>query len=107
MEQPARLFLAFAALCHLPSGAVAADVEGVELRLLANGLDEPVALAHAGDDRIFIAEQAGRIRVLKEGALLAAPFLDLRSRVLHGGEQGLLGLAFHPRYAENGWLYVS
>ena len=90
-----------------PSAARSAVVEGVELRLLANGLDEPVALAHAGDDRIFIAEQRGRIRLLADGDLSAAPYLDLRSRVLYGGEQGLLGLAFHPRFAENGWLFVS
>jgi glucose/arabinose dehydrogenase len=85
----------------------AVEVEGVELRLLMNGLDSPVALAHSGDDRIFIAEQPGRIRVFSDGALLPAPFLDLRSRVLYGGEQGLLGLAFHPRYADNGWLFTS
>jgi glucose/arabinose dehydrogenase len=89
------------------SPAPAAVVEGVELRLLSSGLDAPTALAHAGDDRIFVAEQGGRIRVFAGGVLLPTPYLDLRSRVLAGGERGLLGLAFHPRYAENGWLFVS
>lgn len=63
-----------------------------------------------GDPRLFILERDGRIRVLVDGALLPTPFLDLRDDVggpvQAGGEQGLLGLAFHPRYADNGLLYV-
>jgi glucose/arabinose dehydrogenase len=63
-----------------------------------------------GDPRLFVLEQEGRIRIIANGEPLAAPFLDLRDNiggpVQAGGEQGLLGLAFHPRYAENGLLYV-
>jgi len=63
-----------------------------------------------GDPRLFVLEQEGRIRVFSNGALLPAPFLDLRDDVggpvRAGGEQGLLGLAFHPRFAENGLLFV-
>jgi glucose/arabinose dehydrogenase len=63
-----------------------------------------------GDPRLFVLEQEGRIRILSGGALLATPFLDLRDDiggpVRAGGEQGLLGLAFHPRFAENGLLFV-
>lgn len=63
-----------------------------------------------GDPRLFVLEREGRIRIIADGELLAAPFLDLRDDVggpvRAGGEQGLLGLAFHPRFAENGLLYV-
>lgn len=63
-----------------------------------------------GDPRLFILEQEGRIRIFADGRLLEAPFLDLRDNiggpVQAGGEQGLLGLAFHPRFADNGLLFV-
>lgn len=63
-----------------------------------------------GDPRLFVLEQEGRIRVIEGGQLLAQPFLDLRDDVggpvRAGGEQGLLGLAFHPHFADNGLLYV-
>jgi glucose/arabinose dehydrogenase len=93
----------FVAVVSPGSGVVA----GVELRTLATGLDGPVALAQAGDDRVFIVEQRGRIRVYDAGTVAPDPFLDLRDRVTYDGEQGLLGLAFHPRYSENGWLFVN
>ena len=89
------------------SSPSAADVGGVELRLLASGLEDPVAIAQAGDDRLFIVEQRGRIRIFASGVVQPGSFLDLSSRVRSGGEQGLLGLAFHPRYAENGFLFVN
>ena len=75
---------------------------------VASGLDNPLHLtAPAGDRRLFIVEQPGRIRIVKDGALVARPFLDITARVQSGGEQGLLSLAFHPRYTENGLLYVN
>jgi glucose/arabinose dehydrogenase len=89
------------------SAPATADVAGVELRLLASGLADPVAIAQAGDDRLFIVEQGGRIRIFADSAVQPGSFLDLSSRVLSGREQGLLGLAFHPRYAENGYLFVN
>lgn len=52
-------------------------------------------------------EQPGRIRIVSGGQLLATPFLDLTDRVRSGGERGLLGLAFHPSYAQNGFFYVD
>ena len=69
----------------------------------------PVYLAApAGDTaRIFIVEKTGKIRILKDGAILPRPFLDVSGRVSGGSEQGLLGLAFHPRYASNRKLYVD
>ena len=57
--------------------------------------------------RLFVVEQSGRIRIVKGGQLLATPFLDLSSRISSGGERGLLGLAFHPQYAQNGRFYVN
>jgi len=56
--------------------------------------------------RLFVVEQAGRIRVLRHDTLLAAPFLDISTNVLSGGERGLLSLAFHPQYATNQRVYV-
>lgn len=71
------------------------------------GLTSPVHLAApAGDERLFIVEQPGRIRVVKNGQLLATPFLDITSRVKSGGEQGLLSMAFDPQYTTNGHFYV-
>lgn len=77
------------------------------LRQVAAGLSNPLFLtAPAGDPRLFIVEQPGRIRVVKQGTLLAAPFLDLTGKIAAGGEQGLLSLAFDPHYADNGYFYV-
>jgi glucose/arabinose dehydrogenase len=61
----------------------------------------------AGDERLFVVEQAGRIRVVKNGRTLPAPFLDVSDRVRSGGEQGLLSMAFHPEYRSNGWFFVN
>jgi len=78
------------------------------LELYASGLSRPVVITHAGDERMFVVEQAGRIRIVEDGVLLATPFIDIRDRVDDAGnEQGLLGLAFHPDYADNGYFYVN
>lgn len=74
---------------------------------VTNGLSNPLFLtAPAGDPRLFIVEQPGRIRIFKGGQLLATPFLNVSSKITSGGERGLLGLAFHPQYATNGLFYV-
>ena len=77
--------------------------------VLTQGLIQPVFIGHAGDRsrRLFIVEQPGRIRILRNGALQASAFLDIADRVDFGGEMGLLGLAFHPRFAENGRFFVN
>ena len=77
--------------------------------VLTQGLIQPVFIGHAGDhsDRLFIVEQPGRIRILQNGALQASTFLDIADRVDFGGEMGLLGLAFHPRFAKNGRFFVN
>lgn len=71
----------------------------------------PVFLTHAGDnsDRVFVIEQAGRIKVFpnSENASMAKEFLNITDRVSSGGEKGLLGLAFHPDYENNGYFYVN
>ncbi len=77
-------------------------------KLVATGLNKPLwAGAPEGDDRIFVAEKAGRIRIIKNGAVLATDFLSLVGKVSNGSEQGLLGVAFHPNYASNGFFYVN
>jgi glucose/arabinose dehydrogenase len=78
------------------------------LEPVAGGFDRPLALTSpAGDPRLFVVEQGGLIRVIEGGKVLPTPFLDLEDRVRSGGERGLLGLAFHPRYAANGTFYVN
>jgi len=82
----------------------------VELQRIVGGLDTPVGIANAGDGsgRLFILEKVGRIRVVRAGNLEPTPFLDISDRVgATANEQGLLGLAFHPRFAENGFFFVN
>jgi glucose/arabinose dehydrogenase len=80
----------------------------LRVREVVSGLAAPLFLtAPAGDARLFVVEQGGRVRVVENGQLRAEPFLDVSAKVSTGGERGLLGLAFHPRYASNGWLYVN
>ncbi|MGH7581584.1 MAG: PQQ-dependent sugar dehydrogenase, partial [Gemmatimonadales bacterium] len=81
--------------------------EPVTLAEVATGLAFPLYLtAPENDPRLFIVEKGGTIRIVKGGALLPNPFLDISERVSTGSEQGLLGLAFHPLYAANGRLVV-
>ena len=84
-------------------------VPKVRLAETVSGLELPVLITHAGDGsgRIFVAEQKGRIRILKEGRLLNTPFLDISKNIACCGEQGLFGLAFPPSYPENRHFYVS
>lgn len=81
----------------------------VVLTPVVSGLSNPVLVTHAGDGsrRLFIVEQTGKIRVVKNGALLPTPFIDFTGEFAQGGEQGLLGLAFHPRYETNGKFYIN
>jgi glucose/arabinose dehydrogenase len=75
---------------------------------VATGLSSPLYLTSPpGDARLFVVEQPGRIRIIKNGQLLPTPFLDITSRVSSGGERGLLSVAFHPAYAANGFFYVN
>src|SRR5688572_13881388 len=101
-----RCALVFAvALCGLPASLHAQ----LRTRVHATGFTTPVAFVQDPLDRAvqFVVEQGGRIRALRNGALLPADFLDLRSAVRSGGEQGLLGMAFAPDSASTGRFYVN
>jgi len=75
---------------------------------VTSGLSSPLFVGHAGDgsNRLFIVEQGGIIKVLQPGSSTPTPFLDIHTRVLVGGERGLVGLAFHPQYGSNGRFFV-
>lgn len=79
---------------------------GIDLRRVVSGLASPVFVTHASDDRLFIVEQPGVIRVYSPVSATTTVFLDIQNAVLDGGERGLLGLAFHPNYASNGRFFV-
>jgi len=77
------------------------------LQSVASGLAQPLYLtAPAGDSRLFIVERPGRIRIVANGTLLATPFLDISSQTTTTGERGLLSMAFHPQYAQNGSFFI-
>jgi glucose/arabinose dehydrogenase len=84
----------------------------LSLRPVVGGLDSPLLVTHAGDGsgRLFVVERGGHVHVVRRGRVLPEPFLDLSGQVTSSGglgEQGLLGLAFHPEYARNGRLFVN
>jgi len=118
------VFLAPAVFCQEPNvppadvppeipPVVVPDFPNVALQLVASGLQRPTAIAHAGDNsgRLFVAEQNGTIRILRNGAMAAEPFLDLgdrstRIRSRCCDERGLLGLAFPRSFPAKGQFYV-
>ncbi|MBI3981330.1 MAG: PQQ-dependent sugar dehydrogenase [Gemmatimonadetes bacterium] len=80
----------------------------IAVEIVAGGLSSPLYLtAPSNDPRLFVVEQPGRIRIVENGQLRTAPFMDITGRVLDGGERGLLSVAFHPNYAANGFFYVN
>jgi glucose/arabinose dehydrogenase len=98
-----------------PVARVAAGQSGnAEIPLVLEPLpvrvNRPVHIANAGDGsgRLFVVEKRGRILILRDGAILPTPFLDISEQVnSKGSEQGLLSVAFHPKYAENGRFFVN
>ena len=92
-----------------PTVAQSSDLPSLLLTSPVTGLAQPVTITHAGDGsgRMFVAEQAGRIRIIRNGTLAPTPFLDLGSRISTGGERGLLGLAFPPGFATRQHFYVN
>ena len=76
---------------------------------LITGLNQPVFMTSPPDDsvRLFIVEQTGKIKVLNQTTSAQNTFLDLTAKIAYGGEMGLLGLAFHPDYRQNGYFYVN
>jgi glucose/arabinose dehydrogenase len=105
------LWIAAIVACSSDSGTGPSPLPGdftIQLIEVASGLSSPLYLTSpANDSRLFVVEQAGRIRIIKNGQVLAQPFLDIVSRVSSGGERGLLSVAFHPSYAANGFFYVN
>src|SRR5436190_964821 len=106
MAQRCRTAFAFIFFLATP---LMAQTPRIALEPLVSNLASPLYLpnAHDGSNRRFIIEQPGRIRVLQPGSSTPTLFLDISSRVLSGGERGLLGLAFHPQFAANGRLFVN
>ena len=102
------LLAAAAAPSVLAAGvARAAPEPPLLLEPLWSGLPTVTGIVHAGDERLFVVLQEGRILVYEHGVMREPAFLDLRDRVSSLGEHGLLGLAFHPRHGENGRFFVA
>lgn len=86
-----------------------AQAPNVAVEQMTDSLSSAIGVANAGDGsgRLFVVQQSGQIRVWDGAQVLATPFLDLGVKLSNGFEQGLLGLAFHPDYATNGFFYVD
>ena len=98
------LFLLLVATWLCGAALAATLPSGFAETRIATGLAAPTAMAFAPDGRLFVCRQGGQLRVIKNGALLATPFLTLN--VNSSGERGLLGVAFDPNFASNGFVYV-
>jgi glucose/arabinose dehydrogenase len=94
--------------CALLPVLLSAQVR-LQLKDFASGFTRPVDIAHCGDSRMFVVEQKGLIWVVDStGKRSTVPFMDIDDRVINSGnERGLLGLAFHPNYKQNGWFFVN
>ena len=88
-----------------------ADLAQLSIALVRRwrGFNSPLYLTNAGDGsrRLFVVEQGGTVRVIRNDRVAPRPYLDIRSLVLAGGERGLLGIAFAPHFADNGHVYVD
>ncbi|MDQ3473845.1 MAG: PQQ-dependent sugar dehydrogenase [Acidobacteriota bacterium] len=87
-----------------PIAASAATLPAGFTETIITGLSSPTAMTFAPDGRLFVCQQTGALRVIKNGALLAAPFITLS--VNSSGERGLLGVAFDPNFASNNFIYL-
>jgi len=88
---------------------VSAQPPTVIITEVANGFNDGVGLANAGDgsNRMFIVKQNGEILIWTGSEVLSTPFINIQNLISTGGEQGLLGLAFHPDYVSNGYFYLN
>ncbi len=111
-----RATTATAAAAAAPTPTIPAQLENIPdpanfaWNPFASGFTRPTYLATLpdGSDRLFVLEQSGDIRIIQKGQVLAGPFLDIHDRVgMNGNEQGLLGMVFHPQYAQNGYFYLD
>lgn len=84
-----------------------ANAQSINLVEFASGLTSPVEITNANDTRLFVVQQNGIIKIIQpNGTINGADFMNISSKVLYGGERGLLGLAFHPQYSTNGYFFV-
>ena len=120
MTRALRLLLVLAAVAAVfasrpGQGAASAGAErkdaaappAVVLEPLATGLDSVTAITHAGDGRLFVTTQFGKILIWDGTQIRPTPFLDVSTLIAAGGERGLLSTAFHPNYAVNGFFYID
>ena len=101
--------VAVVSACGVQAARSSQDAAVVPVRVVVGSLSQPVHVVPAPsgrEDRLFVVEQGGRVRIAEGDRVLPRPFLDLRSVVAHGGLRGLLSLAFHPQYVVNGRAYV-
>lgn len=97
-------------LCYLPIFLISSLLlaQEVSIEFFKGNFNNPLSLQHANDDRLFVVEKGGRIKIIQaDGTVNAVPFLDISTLVSTNGERGLLGLAFHPDYGNNGYFYVN
>lgn len=100
----------FAAVERSMPSAPTADLQ-ISLMLVADGFSQPLGLVNsgaAGDERLFVVEKTGKIKVLlPDGTVLPEPYLDIGDLISTKNEQGLLGVAFHPDFSQNGYFYIN
>ena len=100
------LLVAFISTTTIANGQYIRDVQ--TLIPFATGLSNPVSMAHAGDNRLFVVNQRGSVVIVDSAGIVnPGPFINITDRVVFGGEQGLLGIAFHPDYKTNGYFFVN
>ncbi len=108
---PAGIFIPLFLIMAILSFAMTSSANAVTLtaEVVAGGFTDPIYLeSPAGDtSRLFVLEQGGLIKIIKNGVVLGTPFLDITDSVSGGNEQGLLGLTFHPDYSSNGYFYIN
>lgn len=87
------------------------NTQMINLEQYVTGLSAPTDIAHAGDERLFVVERRGKVRIIdKDGVLLSTPFIDIDNMVSNANgqdERGMLGIAFHPDYENNGFFYLN
>lgn len=101
-----RLLLVLGIICYF--SFYAHTQNAIKINKWVSGVAIPVDIGHCGDDRLFVVEKQGRIRIIKNNALTKDTFLNITSKVRsNGNEQGFLGMAFHPNHKQNGLIYVN
>ncbi|MEJ7700395.1 MAG: PQQ-dependent sugar dehydrogenase [Pyrinomonadaceae bacterium] len=96
-------------ICLAFSLTTLAQTPSFRLQPFLSGLSSPLLATNAkdGSKRLFVVQQGGIIKVVQPGSSAATDFINIRSKIVAGGEQGLLGLAFHPQFAANGYFFVN